>query len=1008
MPYSILSEYDSKKIYKKHGVYYIQKGKDNSIHTDMDTSDHITEWVVKVDQQIKGRGKHGLVQIGLTVDKIMDWISIQPYHRFIVEPVCTNIEKEYYICIMNYKKDGNIFTKALFSSNGGIDIGVLTHNSHIETIEKQIGTFQKYDWTTLLGQYSTPNLCDEIQNLYELYTKYHFVYMEINPLVQYTDGTVEALDFAVKYDDTSLFLWDYVPFYTEIDNSQKTEEEEAIEELDKTTGGSLKFKLINPNGSIWTLVAGGGASVAYMDAIFIRGWGNELGNYGEYSGNPSDEHVYKYTKHVLSVISKSQNINPFHLFVGGGIANFTLVDKTFNGILHAFIEMKHVFYEKKIKLWIRRAGPNYEIAMKHIENVCKQYNFEYHIFTVNDELTYPIDVALEDRSQLLQKKPIELNISESNYSIPAHIRPMNISITKVFVYGFQLGVVQNMLDFDYVIGKSIDSISIAGIIDITKQHTTNVPIFFGNREILIPVYNTIEEAFLEHPDADTILNYASFRSAYDITKLFLDIPQVKTIYIIAEGIPEMHSINLYNHAKAMNKTIIGPATVGGIFAGVCRIGNMGGTIENVMRSRLHTKGDVGLVTRSGGLLNELCMVISLHSNGIHTAISIGGDRFPCTGFIDIIQSYEMNPEIKSIVFLGEVGGTDELVIAQMLKNNMITKPIIGMCLGESGSYLEKSITFGHAGAFIDNIHESAIYKNMFMKVCGIRVPQSFNSFGKELDILWIDRMPIILDNPPQFKRKKAQFFSSICNETGEELMYNGIEVSQLSMRIGNIIGHLWFKKQLPDVMIEYIELILCLCADHGPAVSGAQNTIVTTRASKDIVSSLCSGLLTIGSKFGGAINQAAKDFYQGKHKNLSPGDLVKFMKDQYKNISGIGHKFKTKDNPDKRVEILHTFIKTHFTCQEYTNYAFEVEKITLKKSNTLILNVDGLIAVSFIDCMKSSGIFTEHEIDTVIENEILNGFFILARTIGFIGHHIDQKRLKQDLYRCPIDTICYL
>ena len=300
-----------------------------------------------------------------------------------------------------------------------------------------------------------------------------------------------------------------------------------------------------------------------------------------------------------------------------------------------------------------------------------------------------------------------------------------------------------------------------------------------------------------------------------------------------------------------------------------------------------------------------------------------------------------------------------------------------------------------------------------MRKSGIIVPQTFNHIGVEIKKLnpvsnYIQPEKIKSRADHLSKRKKSQFISSISNETGEELMYNNHNISGLELNIGNIIGHLWFKKELPTFVQKYIEMILCICADHGPAVSGAQNTIISTRAGKDIVSSLCSGLLTIGPKFGGAINQAAKDFKFGIDNNMTANDFVSYMKNENRVISGIGHKFKTKDNPDKRVTILHEYVKKHFNQTKYTDFALSVEAVTLKKRNTLILNVDGFIAVSFMDLMICSGCFNQSEINEIIRNDILNGFFILARTIGFIGHHIDQKRLKQDLYRCPVDNVNYL
>lgn len=85
-----------------------------------------------------------------------------------------------------------------------------------------------------------------------------------------------------------------------------------------------------------------------------------------------------------------------------------------------------------------------------------------------------------------------------------------------------------------------------------------------------------------------------------------------------------------------------------------------------------------------------------------------------------------------------------------------------------------------------------------------------------------------------------------------------------------MIGALWLKRELPKYALEYINTILILLADHGPAVSGATNTIVTARAGKDILSSLVSGLLTIGPRFGGAIDGAARTWYEAISQSESP------------------------------------------------------------------------------------------------------------------------------------------
>jgi len=197
-------------------------------------------------------------------------------------------------------------------------------------------------------------------------------------------------------------------------------------------------------------------------------------------------------------------------------------------------------------------------------------------------------------------------------------------------------------------------------------------------------------------------------------------------------------------------------------------------------------------------------------------------------------------------------------------------------------------------------------------------------------------------------------------------------------------------------------------ADHGPAVSGAHNTIITARAGKDLISSLVSGLMTIGPRFGGAIDDAASQFSGAFDRALSPKDFVEEMRSKGNLIMGIGHRVKTLQNPDKRVVILKDFVLKNFQQTQILKYALEVEKVTTAKKNNLILNVDGLIGCSFVDLLRGCGAFTKEEADNYVHYGCLNGLFVLGRSIGFIGHYLDQVRLKQPLYRHPWDDISYV
>jgi len=595
--------------------------------------------------------------------------------------------------------------------------------------------------------------------------------------------------------------------------------------------------------------------------------------------------------------------------------------------------------------------------------------------------------------------------------------------TQAIIFGRQLKAIQRMLDFDYVSRRSVPSV--AAIVDPTAEGYETA--FFGSEEILIPVYKTISEAAEKHPNTTVMINFASYRSAFETTKEALDIPNFKIIAVIAEGIPERKERILGALAREKGKVIIGPATVGGIAAGRFRIGNAGGSIENIIASKLYRPGSVGLVTKSGGMLNEMFNLIARNANGINIGIAIGGDRYPCSSLVDHLMGFESDPEVKFHVVLGEVGGLEEYKIVDALKAGKIKKPLVAWVTGTCAKVFPTEVQFGHAGARAGASMETADAKNAALRDAGAIVPDSFDGLPEKIKEVYEElkqkgEIPEIKEFvPPQVPmdfdkavkeglvRRHRQFVTTISDDRGEEVKYAGVPLSEIienKKGIGYVIGLLWFKKSLPEYAVKFIELILQIVADHGPCVSGAHNAIVASRAGKDLVSSLASGILTIGPRFGGAIDGAGHYFKWAKDSGLSPMEFVSEMKKRGIPIPGIGHRVKSVRNPDKRVELLKNFAKENFPTTNYLNYALEVEKITTSKKENLILNVDGCTGVLLVDLMKSLNL-TDKEIDERIDAGLLNAFFVLGRSIGIIGHVIDQKLLKSKLYRTPYDDVLY-
>jgi len=814
-------------------------------------------------------------------------------------------------------------------------------------------------------------------------------------------------------------------------------EEAYIHELDGRTGASLKFTLLNRSGRVWTLIAGGGASVVYTDTICEYGFAKELANYGEYSGDPPEEFVYEYAKTILGVMTSTPEPHGKILLIGGGVANFTDVASTFKGIVKALKQFGPALKACGTSVWVRRGGPNYSEGLALMRRACEEIGVAAHVYGPEAHLTSIVRDALVSSPGMaapLQELPApEVKMPKASSGEPAASVSGIMQFkddTQAIVYGMQTKAVQRMLDFDTLCGRKTPSV--AALINPTGEASFE-KFMFGSADVLIPIYTKLGDAVERHGKvASFLVNFASFRSVYSATMEALQYSDaLKTHAIIAEGVPEALTRKLHIAAAAKGVGIIGPATVGGMMPGRFRIGNAGGAVENLLLAKLYRPGSVGYTTKSGGMSNELNNIVALNTDGVREGIAIGGDRWPGVRFIDVLLRYQADPTIKMMVLLGEVGGREEYVVAEAIADGRITKPVVAWCCGTAAEAFDYDVQFGHAGARAREGEETAGAKNRALAKAGAHVPRSFDEYGDLIAKVYKALVDGGAITPPATEppapalptdydalkkkglvRKPANFVCSISDDRGAEPTYAGVPISEIAadeqLGVGGAISLLWFRRRLPQYVSKFIELCVITTADHGPCVSGAHNTIVAARAGKDLVSSLISGLATIGPRFGGALDDAARMFAAALDQGLKPAEFVEKCKVEKKVIMGIGHRVKSLDNPDARVVLIKNYAKKHFQGTPLLDFALAVEQITTKKKSNLILNVDGAIAVCFVDLLRGCGSFSKAEADELVENGVLNGLFVASRTLGLVGHFLDQKRLKQPLYRHPYDDVTYL
>jgi succinyl-CoA synthetase beta subunit len=384
MPHKKLSEYRSKRLlHAALGLEYVgwefKPGSKNTVKG-------FNSYVLKVDQAVKGRFKKGLVKLNIKKKELTDQLIVlrhKGYESFIVEPYVIHAsDSERYLSITN-DREGICFT---YSDRGGIDI-------ESQTARIWLKRYLQNDDVSELAT-STHLTSKQLEAIIHMVVEQHIVFLEINPYFL-ENNELFILDAAIEVDAAAL---PFVDGWTERDfrnNSMSNYKEEvAISSLNHQSSASFNLSVLNKNGSIFLLLSGGGASVVVADIVHDKGYGKELANYGEYSGNPSVDEVFIYTSELIKLLLSS-NASKKVLFVGGAVANFTDIATTFSGIIKAFYLYATKLEKSNLKVFVRRGGPHQESGLANITSCLTSLHIYGGVYDPTTTITKAVENTLK-------------------------------------------------------------------------------------------------------------------------------------------------------------------------------------------------------------------------------------------------------------------------------------------------------------------------------------------------------------------------------------------------------------------------------------------------------------------------------------------------------------------------------------------------------------------------------------------------------------------------------------
>ncbi|CAJ0586615.1 unnamed protein product, partial [Mesorhabditis spiculigera] len=874
-----------------------------------------------------------------------------------------------------------------------------------------------------------------IDQLYNAYKQTHMVHLRIDPLVVSSDFLfIDELRMKVDGNAEPGIgkLWSSrfgdpadiaTPFGRDL-----TYEEAQIRALKSPF---LKFYNLSPEGDIWTFFCGG-TGHAYMDLLASERTRDRIANFGEHSIGASEEDIWAYTTFLLNAVLESDRVDCKHsLVLTTSAADSSSAAPFFTGLVRALKLYGDKLKITTLRIFLRHGGSASGEGVRNLRTACEQIGIKLTTRGHAEPMASFVDEILQRNTSQPSKgerahcQPVAVsflkNSSTASVStnkenpgaadmvdtVISSSEPFTVAVLpeqtmKAIVIGNRPKFIQDILDFDHVCQRDTPSIvGVYGKSDGSLLH------YIGHKQVAIPMYSTLDAVFASHKDVNTIINVADAGWAYETTNAVLSyrflLEKLKTVFIISGPVSDYEARRIGKLSKRQQVTIVGPGSVGTVLPGRMKAGLAGGTLEDILMTKLYNRGQVAYVTRSAELAVELNRMISENSSGVYAGIVIGGSRFAASSFLQWTLLFSNDPNVKAIVLLGEAGGDDEYEVIEamnFLKKKAEDKknvPMIAYCInfcGDSGLVLSEE--------------QTASKKTQAFRDTGAIVPSSLAGIGAKIRQL-VEQHVLAPRNeqaPPPvalhydwavelgFLRQRSLNTSHFETIRGQ-LCTSGVPINRMALKDGGVCGmlsNLWMGREMPEWFTRNLSLFLVLFTDVSSGECSAYNATKAYQQDVTITQAVASGLVAQPTEFTQDITRTTLRYLEATECGVSAEDFANEM------LEEPHPQRHTALIPDPRLDFLMSLLRKEdfWNKTPLLKYAHDVGTAVTAKDPHRVLSLEVYIGILFVDMLRHTKLFSENEVKAIVRKRCIDGLFLIGRSIGLIACCHDAKTVVDD------------